>query len=175
MSIESDIQSVRVEINRKYDKTGGPINGDVNISGNLYVNGVMSAPKVIGAKWNANDLAELFATNMEIPTGYIAMLDTKSNDEMYTIAIKGQGPIVGVVSDEYGFLLGGEPRPGYVPISLTGRVNVFINGSIKAGEAVTLSEIPGIAAPASIDDEVIGIAVETKKTSGIGKVRIKVK
>ena len=58
---------------------------------------------------------------------------------------------------------------------MTGRVNVFINGTIKAGEAVTLSDIPGIAVAADINDEVIGIAVETKKTVGIGKVRIKVK
>lgn len=175
MSVESDIAQIRSILNTKYDKTGGYISGSVSVAGNVSVAGTMSAPRVIGAKWNANDLAELFATNMDIPVGYIVMLDTESVEERYTIAVKGKGPLVGVVSDEYGFLLGGEPRKGYVPISLTGRVNVFINGTIKAGEAVTLSDIPGIAVAADINDEVIGIAVETKKTIGIGKVRIKVK
>ena len=175
MSVESDIAQIRQVLNTKYDKTGGYINGSVSVAGNVSVSGTMSAPRVIGAKWNANDLAELFATDIEIPVGYIVMLDTESIEERYTIAVKGKGPLVGVVSDEYGFLLGGEPRKGYVPISLTGRVNVFINGTIKAGEAVTLSDIPGVGIAADINDEVIGIAVETKKTAGIGKVRIKVK
>lgn len=175
MSVESDIQAIRTALNGKYDKTGGHITGNVSVAGNISVAGVMSAPRVIGAKWNANDLAELFATDMEIPVGYIVMLNTESEEEKYTIAVKGKGPLVGVVSDEYGFLLGGEPRKGFVPVSLAGRVNVFINGTIKAGEAVTLSEIPGIAVAADVNDEVIGIAVETKSVSGIGKVRIKVK
>lgn len=175
MSVESDIAQIRQVLNTKYDKTGGYINGSVSVAGNVSVSGTMSAPRVIGAKWNANDLAELFATDIEIPVGYIVMLDIESVEERYTIAVKGKGPLVGVVSDEYGFLLGGEPRKGYVPISLSGRVNVFINGTIKAGEAVTLSDIPGVGIAADINDEVIGIAVETKKTAGIGKVRIKVK
>lgn len=175
MSVESDIQAIRTALNGKYDKTGGYITGSVVVSGHVTVSGTLTAPTVIGAKWNANDLAELFATNMDIPVGYIVMLDLSSKEEKYTIAVKGKGPLVGVVSDEYGFLLGGEPREGYVPVSLTGRVNVFIHGTIRAGEAVTISDIPGIAIAAGIDDEVIGIAVETKKTDGIGKVRIKVK
>lgn len=175
MSIESDIQSIRNTLNGKYDKTGGQISGSVNISGSLYVAGTMSAPRVIGAKWNANDLAELFAAGIDIPVGYIVMLDLDSEEETYTIAVKGKGPLVGVVSDEYGFLLGGEPRPGFVPISLTGRVNVYVHGTVKAGQAIGLSDIPGIGIAADVDDEIIGVAVEAKKTDGIGKVRIKVK
>lgn len=175
MSIESDIQAIRNTLNGKYDKTGGQITGSVNISGSLYVAGTMSAPRVIGAKWNANDLAELFAAGIDIPVGYIVMLDLDSEEETYTIAVKGKGPLVGVVSDEYGFLLGGEPRPGFVPISLTGRVNVYVHGTVKAGQAIGLSDIPGIGIAADVDDEIIGVAVEAKKTDGIGKVRIKVK
>lgn len=175
MSIESDIQAIRNTLNGKYDKTGGQISGSVNISGSLYVAGTMSAPRVIGAKWNANDLAELFAAGIDIPVGYIVMLDLDSEEETYTIAVKGKGPLVGVVSDEYGFLLGGEPRPGFVPISLTGRVNVYVHGTVKTGQAIGLSDIPGIGIAADVDDEIIGVAVEAKKTDGIGKVRIKVK
>lgn len=175
MSIESDIQAIRNTLNGKYDKTGGQISGSVNISGSLYVAGTMSAPRVIGAKWNANDLAELFAAGIDIPVGYIVMLDLDSEEETYTIAVKGKGPLVGVVSDEYGFLLGGEPRPGFVPISLTGRVNVYVHGTVKAGQAIGLSDIPGIGIAADVDDEIIGVAVEAKNTDGIGKVRIKVK
>jgi hypothetical protein len=175
MSIESDIQAIRNTLNTKYDKTGGHISGHVSIAGSLSVAGTMSAPRVIGAKWNANDLAELFAAGIDIPVGYIVMLDLDSEEETYTIATKGKGPLVGVVSDEYGFLLGGEPRPGFVPISLAGRVNVYVHGTVKAGQAVGLSDIPGIGIAADINDDIIGVAVETKKTEGIGKVRIKVK
>ena len=103
------------------------------------------------------------------------MLDLDSEEETYTIATKGKGPLVGVVSDEYGFLLGGEPRPGFVPISLAGRVNVYVHGTVKAGQAIGLSDIPGIGIAADISDDIIGVAVETKNTDGIGKVRIKVK
>ena len=60
--------------------------------------------------------------------------------------------MVGVCSDSYGHILGGEALENmednnrkFVPIGLKGRVNVNVIGEVEIGDLLVTSDIPGCA------------------------------
>lgn len=156
--------------------------------------GVFNCPRVYNAVWN--DYAELFPKpkGYETEPGDIITLDIESDKEVYIKATEETSSfIVGVHSDEYAHIIGGE-RPSddysgtfeefnkdkYVPVGLAGRVKVKCIGIIKKGDKLVISDIPGVARAFNpkLDNinNVFGMAVENKNNPDvITRVRMFIK
>ena len=105
-----------------------------------------------------------------------------SDEERY---VKATNPrlVVGVHSDTYGHILGGdvsieESEKTHIPVGLSGRVKTKIVGSIEKGDEIILSDIPGVGRKFNPDTDrerdIIGFAVETNLSEDIKLVKIKI-
>lgn len=94
--------------------------------------GYFYATKIYNAVYN--DYAELFPCVEQIPAGQIAYTSP--------LGIQSTGQpkeCIGIVSDQYGHLLGGNGNPddeNFVPVAVAGRVPLKIIGDIKFGDFV---------------------------------------
>ena len=170
--------------NTYYKKTGGPISGDVSISGDVDVTGDLVAENVYNAVWN--DYAEFFPRGEETEPGDIISLDINSKKEQYVKASLSKYPhFVGVHSDTYGHLIGGEKNPDgtdfveyniakFIPVGLTGRVRTKVMCPVKKGDYIVLSDIPGVGKvyfeSVNSDKEIVGLVCEDCEESGIHRV-----
>lgn len=166
----------------------------IDLSGNGVCSGTFSASRVYNAVWN--DYAELFPKLKSTITeaGDIIALDIENDMEVYTKATENSSSfIVGVHSDEYGQLLGGEKPPidyegdlyefnkdKFIPVGLAGRVKAKCVGIIKKGDKLVISDIPGVARAFNpkLDNinNVFGMAVENKNNPDvITRVRMFIK
>ena len=149
---------------------GGTINGDLTVHGNL------TAEKVFNAVWN--DYAEFFPKGQEAEPGDIIALDLESDNEQYIKATKNNKAIVGVYSNEYGHILGGdncsieENMKNYIPVGLAGRVWVKVQGNPRKGDYIGASDIPGVGEVCDDKYNAIGICVDNNLKDG--KCRIKI-
>lgn len=109
---------------------------------NLVASGTVSATKVYNAVYN--DLAELFECDnpSEYSPGDIVIFNNKS----VSLPEKElDNRVVGVYSDTYGQLLGGEQRidiegyTNFIPIGISGRVRIKIEGEFKTGDLIVAS------------------------------------
>lgn len=130
-----------------------------------------------------NDYAEFFEKGEETEVGDIVALDLSSNEEKY-IKATSSNHVVGVHSDTYGHILGGnnnieESEKTHIPVGLVGRVKTKIIGAINKGDLVVLSEHPGVgrAFNKDIDDKfnVIGFAIEGSTEEDIKLVKVKLR
>lgn len=84
--------------------------------------------------------------------------------------------VVGVYSDEWGQIIGGEgkPKEELISVGLAGRLHVKVIGKVKPGDLLVSSPTPGaaMASRAYEPGTVIGKALEHKDTEEIGKVRM---
>lgn len=150
--------------------------------------GALTATKVYNAVYN--DYAEYFPKGEETEPGDIIMLDINSDKEQYIKAIKHKGRVVGVHSDTYGHILGGENpvdcidfeeynNKYYIPVGLCGRCYVKVIGKINKGDFIVPSEIAGIgrAYNKDLDDrnDIVGFIVETDDRVDIRKLKMKIK
>ena len=168
-------------------------NNSANKSIFFDANGYIHAERVYNAVYN--DYAEYFPRNEETEPGDLISLDLNSKEEKYIKARKGF-PIVGVHSNEYGHIIGGESKPDdllnisedeynlkkYIPVGLCGRCKIKIKGKILKGQKVVISDTPGVGraynkATDSIEDYIdsVGIAVEDQQIDDdeIRLVRVK--
>ena len=111
------------------------------------VNGDFEAERVYNAVWN--DYAEFFPKGEETEAGDIIALDVNSKTERYIKATNQSKLVVGVHSNTFGHIIGGEgsieeSKKTNIPIGLAGRVYVKFVGKSVLGEAVVPSEIPGV-------------------------------
>lgn len=135
---------------------------------------------VTSAVWN--DYAELFEKeekNKNYKAGYI--IEAKDNGTYGYSSKKESKTVVGIVSDNYGFLLGGEKDVSeeenlrnYIPIGLAGRLNIYITGQAKIGDLIIASDIPGVGIVSSKPKPgtIVGKVLENKNTNEIGKVKM---
>ena len=119
----------------------------VNCNGNLFVRGELTATKIYGTL--ANDYAEFFEKGEETEAGDIVALDTTSNEERYVKATDKSKLVVGIHSNSYGHILGGEKsiedsEKTHIPVGLSGRVYVKFKGKSILGEGVVPSDTPGV-------------------------------
>lgn len=144
--------------------------------------GVLSCNKVVNSVYN--DYAELFPKGEETEPGDLIVLDTDSKEEKYIKSNEKNHRVVGVHSDEYGHLLGGddvsleENLKKYIPVSLAGRVKVKFTGIAVKNEFVVPSDIPGVARLYYKDidssEDIVGILVqEDSKKDEIRRLKIK--
>lgn len=150
--------------------------------------GALTATKVYNAVYN--DYAEYFPKGEETEPGDIIMLDINSDKEQYIKAIKHKGRVIGVHSDTYGHILGGENpvdcidfeeynNKYYIPVGLCGRCYVKVIGKINKGDFIVPSEIAGIgrAYNKDLDDrnDIVGFVVETDDRVDIRRLKMKIK
>ena len=167
--------------------SGGTMTG--NIVGQS-ANTISGFGKIYNAVWN--DYAELFERGEETEVGDIIALDEKSDEERYIKATSESKVIVGVHSDTFAHLIGGENPPcgedfyeynikKFIPVGLAGRVKVKVIGPIKKGDLITISPFDagvGISINNHCDKygycvgRTIGQALENKDSEDIGLIKI---
>lgn len=147
--------------------------------------GVLTASRVVNAQYN--DYAEFFERGEETEAGDIIALDLSSDEERYVKATPRNRVIVGIHSDEYAHIIGGEKGKtleenlkNFIPVALAGRVHVKVSGVVYKGDRIVISNgMPGIGIAltnnSTSNKQVIGIALENKYNLGIGKIRLLLK
>ena len=147
--------------------------------------GVLTAARVVNAQYN--DYAEFFERGEETEAGDIIALDLSSDEERYVKATPKNRVIVGIHSDEYAHIIGGEKDKtleenlkNFIPVALAGRVHVKVSGVVYKGDRIVISNgMPGIGIAltnnSTYNKQVIGIALENKYNLGIGKIRLLLK
>lgn len=161
-------------------------------NGHLTARGNISAGAVYNAVWN--DYAELFEkdTSQEYEAGDIISLKFTDDDkeEYHKSGVDCDTNVVGVYSDYFGHLIGGEQAPEgedyveynlkkFIPLGLAGRVKPKIIGKVSKGDFVVTSSIPGVGRKyiKGQDDHlaIFGLVVENKDSEGIARVKVKIK
>lgn len=149
--------------------------------------GTITAQAVYNAVWN--DYAEFFERAEHTEVGDIIALTPKDGKEAYGRATQeSKGHIVGIHSDSFGHLIGGEKPengmdfvefnlPKFIPIGLIGRVKTKIVGPVKTGDFIVLDEkLPGTGRVFTEKDnraDIIGFAVEGNNAEEVKLVRVK--
>jgi hypothetical protein len=175
--LQFDLATTKNEYNNE------TVAGKMTIGGDLHTLGTITAKgKVYNAVWN--DYAEFFEKGEETEVGDIIALDLSSDEERYVKASKENPTVVGVHSDTYGHILGGEGtleecQKTHIPVGLVGRVKTKIVGKIKKGEHVVLSDIQGVGKAYCSDInnplDIIGVAIESSDDEDVKLIKIKLK
>ena len=166
--------------------------------GNLYINitkagvvtagtnGTFTATAVYNAVWN--DYAEFFPRGEETEAGDFVALSLDSDNEVYVKASKETSKSVGIHSDSFGHLIGGENAPEgqdfveynlpkYIPVGLVGRVRANIVGEVKKGDFIVISDIPGVGRAFNKETDsyvdIIGMACESSSEKDIKRIKVK--
>lgn len=155
--------------------------------------GTWTASKNYNAVWN--DYAEFFERGSKSEPGDIIMMDIDSDKEQYMVATRGFGPVIGVHSDTFAQLIGGEKQPDgqplvdhalynmprFIPIGLAGRVLVKCLGPIKKGDKICLHEsLAGVGRVVrdyeKDKDYIVGIACESyDNNTDIARIKMFIK
>lgn len=164
--------------------TQDKINADTNATDKQLIwsgdTGVLTCTKVVNSVYN--DYAELFPKGEETEPGDLIVLDLDSKEEKYVKSNKNNTRVVGVHSDEYAHLIGGdnvsleENLKNYIPVSLAGRVKVKFIGISKKNEYVVAdTHNPGVARLYYKDlnkpEDIIGILVEEDSNTNPNEIR----
>lgn len=154
-------------------------------------NGYCHAIRMYNAVYN--DYAEFFPRGEDTEPGDIIALDINSTEEKYIKATSNSKKIVGVHSNEYGHLIGGEKQPEgqdfieynlkkYIPVGLVGRCKIKVIGKVNKGDEIVPSDIPGVGKVwiDGVDSEnllrnSVGFAVESSKEENIKLVKVKLR
>lgn len=149
----------------------------IETNGNLTTQGTITASKVYGAVWN--DYADALPKDEEIEPGDIVAKSTSS--EGYVKAACMTKMVVGVCSDTYGHLLGGQGSidttlETHAPVAVAGNVRVKVKGTVSAGELIVASDTPGVGRACStyIPGTVVGKSLEDKTDEGVSRILIQV-
>ena len=120
------------------------------------------------------DVAERYAADTEITAGTVVQLG--GAQEVTVTSDEATDEVFGVVSARPGFGLNKEAGTDQTHpwIAQVGRVDVKVKGTVNKGDRLIASSTPGIARAATKAEctafNVIGRALETKTTSGVGLV-----
>ena len=153
-----------------YVQATATINGNLIAKANVDIAGDFSASRVYNAVWN--DYAEFFEKGEETEAGDIVALDETSKTERYIKATNKSKLVVGVHSNTYGHILGGdgsieESEKTHIPVGISGRVYVKFIGEAVLGEAVVPSEIPGVGClfdeTKNRKEQIVGYIVEDRE------------
>ena len=166
--------------------TGGTMTGDFILGEGAQIKKIVGAEIQVvvdeeGKVWKAvyNDLAELMLRdNFKEPLkpGDVLVMGNKG----LTRSIKEEDNLViGVYSDTYGMYLGGEENLSkrenlekYVPVGISGRVLVNVEGSVKKGDLLVSSNKIGYAKVMEdfVPGTVFGKAMEDKESTNTKRI-----
>lgn len=148
---------------------------------NITSAGTITAKQIYNAVWN--DYAEFFPKGEETEPGDIIALDVSSKEEKYIKATDKSKLVVGIHSDTYGHILGGddsieESEKTHIPVGLSGRVYVKFKGTSILGEGVVPSDTPGVGRlyDESLDDKrkIVGYIVYDPEPSSQNERKVRV-
>ncbi len=154
------------------------------VKNNIRADGSITGSQVFGSVFN--DYAEFFPRSGYTEPGDIIALDMDSEKEAYKRASAGDKLLIGVHSNQFSHLIGGENPPEgrsfveyninkYIPVGLAGRVKVKVLAPIEKGDKITISAVPGVGKRAEYGDQVIGYALENYDDDlNIGMVNMKI-
>ena len=122
-------------------------------SGNVAFAGTVTGTRVYNAYYN--DYAEYFERGGETSKGDIIALDETASDEKYVKATDKSKCVVGVQSEEFAQIIGGETTEQgtfdvaknlikYIPVALMGRVHVKVKGAVSLGDLIVPSDEAGV-------------------------------
>ncbi len=149
-----------------------PENGPIAFSDTVDTNSPLDP--ISGA-----DVAEYY----QMPNGYDSInigdiVSLGSEPGKAEVATKPQDrKMLGVVSEKPGLTLGQSEGQNMMPIALTGRVPVRIsskNGTIKIGDAITSSDIPGVGIKATQPGKILGTAMENFDSNDEGRIMVNI-
>lgn len=149
----------------------------------------ITGQRIYGSYWS--DYAEFFPKGEETNPGDLIMLNPHSDTEEY-VAHTGEQyiPVIGVHSDEFGHIIGGEDPidkqdfldynlDRNIPVALAGRIHVSFVGKAERNNYVVPSNVKGCAKlyDATKDNplQIIGILVEDDDRTDKRRLRIKLK
>lgn len=128
------------------------VNGDINTAGNLNLggdltcSGTINADRVFSAVYN--DYAEIYECDEHYTYQPGDIIGLNPNTGLYELAsMLYPNLVVGVVSDSYGYLVGGGKNISNckeIPIGMCGRVRVKLVGTCMPGDPIVVSHINGI-------------------------------
>lgn len=149
----------------------------------------ITGQRIYGSYWS--DYAEFFPKGEETNPGDLIMLNPYSDTEEYVAHTGEQDiPVIGVHSDEFGHIIGGEDPidkqdfldynlDRNIPVALAGRVHVSFVGKAERNNYVVPSNVKGCAKlyDATKDNplQIIGILVEDDDRTDKRRLRIKLK
>ena len=149
------------------------VNGDITATGDI------TGARVVNAVYN--DYAEWFERGDDAEVGHIIALDETSTQERYVKATNKSKVIVGICTGNYAHIIGGEYNDNYetynlkkfIPVSLAGRVPVYVKGAVRVGNFIIPTDAPGIGkASKERTGGAVGIALEQNLDSEIKKVKV---
>ena len=149
------------------------VNGDITATGDI------TGTRVFNAVYN--DYAEWFERGDDAEVGHIIALDETSAQERYVKATNKSKVIVGICTGNYAHIIGGEYNDNYetynlkkfIPVSLAGRVPVYVKGTVHVGDFIIPTDAPGIGkASKERTGGAVGIALEQNLDSEIKKVKV---
>ncbi len=162
----------------------------LNVSGQIRVSTLAEASATHVCRDGSNDLStcsadisEYAPTTDEVTTGDVVVVSRdKTNpteDETAPFMLEKstetyQDNLIGVIADVVaGASLGNKPADHYKPLVLVGRVPIKVsteNGEIQPGDWLTSSSTPGTAMKATETGSVLGKALESYNSEGIGYI-----
>lgn len=121
------------------------VNGDITATGDI------TGTRVFNAVYN--DYAEWFERGDDAEVGHIIALDETSAQERYVKATNKSKVIVGICTGNYAHIIGGEYNDDYetynlkkfIPVSLAGRVPVYVKGAVRVGNFIIPTDAPELA------------------------------
>lgn len=125
----------------------------------------------------AYDYAERYPSQENLEPGDLVTFDAAGPVNSMKRTSSAADAVSGIVSTKPGFLTGAYASGTY-PIALAGRVPTKVtasNGSIKVGDALTASNIPGVAMKATQPGIIVGYALENFDLPETGLVQVFVK
>lgn len=144
------------------------------VSEDITATGDITGARVFNAVYN--DYAEWFERGEETEAGDIIAL-SEGNNELYKKATCKDKVIVGVHSEEFAHIIGGNgdgnDEKAFIPIGLVGRSHVKVKGKVEKGDYIVPSDVAGIGvATKTRTHKTIGQAVEASDDDNIKKIRV---
>lgn len=152
------------------------------VNGGITATGDITGARVFNAVYN--DYAEWFERGDDAEVGHIIALDETSAQERYVKATNKSKVIVGICTGNYAHIIGGEYNDDYetynlkkfIPVSLAGRVPVYVKGTVHVGDYIVPTIIPGIGkASKRISRGTVGIALQHSEIEGIKLIKVLVR
>ena len=152
-------------------------------TGNFTNTGTITGSKIYNAVWN--DYAEWYEREDLEETVEPGDIVTWSEDGVVKTTEAFDPCVVGVYSDTYGHIVGGEWLDDMednikknVPVGLCGRVHVKVVGKANRGDLIVSSDIPGVGMAISPKDAypgvIIGKVLKKKDSEEIEKIKIQI-
>lgn len=164
------------------DDAAVKVKNSLTVGKDITAEGTITGSKVFNAVYN--DYAEWFERGDDAKAGHIIALDESSDKEQYIKATDKSRAVVGICTNNYAHIIGGENHEDYeaynlkkyIPVSLAGRVPVYVKGKVHIGDRIVPSDVPGIGKVKEKDEEqIVGMALESSDRDEVKLIKVLVR